>query len=68
MITIKGWHDRKDMCVISKAYENIDASTALEMIEAAKTGAAEGRIRLPGGKMFGYNRYLNGRIIIKQLA
>ena len=67
MITIKGWTNRKDMCVISKAYEHIDVSTAMEMIEAAKTGPSDGRIRMPGGRMFEYNRYANGRIIVKQI-
>lgn len=68
MITIKGWTQRPDMCIISKAHENIAAETAVEMINAAKTGPAEGCIRLPGGKMLKYDRYSNGRIIIKQLA
>ena len=65
---IKGWIDRKDMCVISKAYENISVETAMSLIEAAKTGSVEGCIRLPGGKMLQYNRFPNGRIIIRQLA
>ena len=60
MITIKGWTNRRDMCVISKACERIDAETAVSLIEAAKTGSAEGRIRLPGGKMLEYSRYSNG--------
>ena len=64
---IKGWCDNKDMCVISKACEHIAAETAVSLIEAAKTGPAEGCIRLPGGKMLEYNRYSNGRIIIKQI-
>jgi len=68
MIVIKGWRDRKDMCVISKACEHIAAETVVEMINAAKDGPAEGRIRLPGGKMLQYNRYPNGRIILEQLA
>ena len=68
MITIKGWTNRKDMCVISKAYEYIDVSTAMEMIEASKIGPVEGYIRRPGGTMFQYNRYSNGRITIKQLS
>ena len=68
MITIKGWVNRKDMCVISKACERITAETAMEMLESAKTGPVEGRIRLPGGRMFQYNRYSNGRIILEQLA
>lgn len=68
MITIKGWHDRKDMYVISKAYENIAVETAVQMIESVKDGPAEGRIRMPGNVMFGYNRYPNGRIVIRQLA
>ena len=67
MIIIKGWRDRKDMCVISKACENIAAETAVEMLESVKDGPAEGRIRMPGGRMFGYSRYPNGRIIIKQI-
>ena len=67
MITIKGWTNCKDMCVISKAYEHIAAETAVEMLEAAKTGSTEGRIRLPGGRIFQYNRCPNGRIIIKQI-
>ena len=65
---IKGWTNRRDVCVISKAYECIDFSTVVEMINAAKDGPAEGKIRLPGGKMLEYNRYSNGRIIIKQIA
>ena len=68
MITIKGWTNRKDMCVISKAHEHIAAETAIQMLEAAKTGPSDGRIRMPGGKMFQYNRYSNGRIILEQLA
>ena len=68
MIVIKGWRDRKDMCVISKACERIDAETAVMLINAAKTGHAEGNIRMPGGRMFQYNRYSNGRIILEQLA
>ena len=67
MITIRGWVDHPNMCIVSKA-ENIDASTALAMINAAKNGPAEGKIRLPGGRILRYNRYANGRIIIKQLA
>ena len=67
MIVIKGWRDNKDMCFISKAYEHIDASTAVAMLEVAKTGPDEGHIRVPGGRMFGYSRYPNGRIIIKQI-
>ena len=65
---IKGWCDNKDMCIISKACEHIDVETVVEMINAAKDGPAEGRIRLPGGKMLQYNRYPNGRIVIEQLA
>lgn len=68
MIVVKGWADRKDMCIVSKAHEHIAAETAVSLIEAAKTGPAEGCIRLPGGTMLQYNRYVNGRIIIKQLA
>jgi len=68
MITIKGWTNRRDMCIVSKAYEHIAAETAVEMINAAKTGPAEGRIRMPGGRMFGYNRYPNGKIVVRQLA
>ena len=67
MITIKGWCDRKDICIISKACERIDASTAMEMLESVKSGPDEGRIRLPGGTMLEYSRYANGRIIIKQI-
>ena len=67
MITIKGWTNRRDVCVISKAYENIDFSTAMEMIKASKIGPVEGYIRRPGGTMFQYNRYTNGRIIVKQI-
>ena len=67
MITIKGWRDRKDMCITSKACERIDASTAMEMLESVKSGPDEGHIRMPGGRMFGYSRYPNGRIIIKQI-
>ena len=68
MIVIKGWRDRKDMCVISKACEHIAAETAVSLIEAAKTGPSDGCIRMPGGVMLEYNRYSNGRIIIKQIA
>ena len=68
MIVIKGWRDRKDMCIVSKAHEHIAAETAIQMLEAAKTGPSDGRIRMPGGKMFQYNRYSNGRIILEQLA
>ena len=67
MIVIKGWRDRKDMYVISKACEHFDFSTAMEMLESVKSGPDEGRIRLPGGTMFQYNRYTNGRIIVKQI-
>lgn len=67
MITIKGWHDRKDMCIVSKADENISFETAMMMLEASRTGPSVGRIRLPGGRMFEYNRYANGRIIIEQI-
>jgi len=67
MITVKGWHDRKDVYVISKACEHIAVETAMKLIEAAKTGPDEGHIRMPGGRMFGYSRYPNGRIIIKQI-
>ena len=63
MIIIKGWRDNKDMCIVSKAHEHIAAETAVEMINAAKDGPAEGKIRLPGGKMLEYNRYSNGRIM-----
>lgn len=65
---IKGWTNRRDVYVISKAYECIDFSAVVEMINAAKDGPAEGRIRLPGGKMLEYNRYSNGRIVLRQLA
>ena len=68
MIVIRGWVDHPNMCIVSKACENIAAETAVEMINAAKDGPAEGRIRLPGGKMLQYNRFPNGRIIIRQLA
>ena len=68
MITIKGWRDNKDMCIISKACERIDVETAVSLIEAAKTGPSDGCIRMPGGTMLEYNRYSNGRIIIKQIA
>lgn len=68
MITIKGWVDHKNLVIISKACENIAVETAMKLIEAAKTGHAEGNIRLPGGKMLQYNRFPNGRIIIRQLA
>ena len=68
MIVVKGWADRKDMCIVSKAHEHIAAETAIQMLEAAKTGPSDGRIRMPGGKMFQYNRYSNGRIILEQLA
>ena len=56
------------MCIISKAYEHIDVETAVQMLESAKTGSTEGRIRMPGGRIFQYNRYSNGRIILEQLA
>ena len=68
MITIKGWTNRRDMCIIGKAYEHIDVSTAMGMLESVKNGPVEGRIRLPGGRMLKYNRYPNGRIILEQLA
>ena len=68
MITIKGWVNHKNLVIVSKACENIAAETAVSLIEAAKTGPAEGCIRLPGGKMLQYNRFPNGRIIIRQLA
>lgn len=68
MITIKGWVDHKNLVIMSKACENIDASTALEMIESVKTGSTEGRIRLPGGRIFNFNRYPNGRIVLTQIA
>jgi hypothetical protein len=68
MITIKGWTQRPDMCIISKAHEHIAAETAIQMIEAAKTGPSDGHIRMPGGMMLEYSRYPNGRIIIKQIA
>ena len=68
MITIRGWVNRKDMSIVSKACENIAAETAVSLIEAAKTGHAEGDIRMPGGMMLKYNRYPNGRIVIRQLA
>ena len=68
MIVIKGWRDNKDMCIISKACENIAAETAVEMLEAAKTGSTEGKIRLPGGRIFNFNRYPNGRIVLTQIA
>ena len=67
MIVIKGWRDRKDMCVISKAHEHITAETAMMLIEASRTGPAEGRIRMPGGMMMEYNRNRDGRIVIKQI-
>ena len=68
MIIIKGWVDHKNLVIMSKACENIAVETAMKLIEAAKTGSTEGNIRLPGGRMLQYNRYSNGRIIIKQLA
>lgn len=68
MITIKGWKNSKNMCIISKAYEHIDVSTAVMLIEASRTDSAEGRIRLPGGMMFEYNRNHDGRIVIRQIA
>ena len=68
MIIIKGWKNSKNMCIISKACEHIDVETAVMLINAAKTGHAEGNIRMPGGRMFQYNRYSNGRIILEQLA
>ena len=67
MIVIKGWTNRRDMCVISLACEHIAAETAVMLIEAAKDGPVEGYIRRPGGTMFQYNRYTNGRIIVKQI-
>lgn len=67
MIMIKGWTNRRDMCVISLACEHIAAETAVMLIEAAKDGPVEGYIRRPGGTMFQYNRYTNGRIIVKQI-
>ena len=68
MITIRGWVDHPNMCIVSKACERIAAETAVSLIEAAKTGHAEGDIRMPGGMMLKYNRYPNGRIVIRQLA
>ena len=67
MIVIKGWRDNKDMCIVSKAHEHIAAETAVQMLESAKTGDAEGNIRLPGGRIFQYNRYSNGRIVLTQI-
>ena len=68
MITIKGWKNSKNMCIVSKAHEHINVETAVQMLEASRTGPSVGRIRLPGGRMFEYNRYANGRIIVKQSA
>ena len=68
MITIKGWVDHPNMCIASKACENIAVETAVELINAAKSGSTEGKIRLPGGRILRYNRYPNGRIVIEQLA
>jgi len=68
MIVVKGWVDHPNMCIVSKACENIAAETAVQMLESAKTGDAEGNIRLPGGRILHYNRYVNGRIIIKQIV
>ena len=64
---IKGWTNRRDMCIISKGSERIDVETVVEMINAVKDGPNEGYIRRPGGTMFQYNRYTNGRIIVKQI-
>ena len=68
MIVIKGWRDNKDMYVMSKACEHIAAETAVSLIESVKTGSTEGRIRLPGGRIFNFNRYPNGRIVLTQIA
>jgi len=68
MIVIRGWVDHPNMCIVSKACESIAAETAVQMLESAKTGDAEGNIRLPGGRILHYNRYVNGRIIIKQIV
>ena len=68
MITIKGWVDHKNLVIMSKACENITVETAMKLIEAAKTGPSDGCIRLPGGRILEYNRYSNGRIVLKQIA
>ena len=65
MIVIKGWVDHPDFSF--RACEHIAAETAVMLIEAAKDGPVEGYIRRPGGTMFQYNRYTNGRIIVKQI-
>lgn len=67
MIIIKGWKNSKNMCITSKACEHITAETAMMLIEASRTGPAEGRIRMPGGMMMMYNRYRDGRIVIRQI-
>lgn len=67
MITIKGWVDNPNMCIISKAHEHISAETAMMLIKSAKDGSTEGRIRMPGGMMMMYNRYRDGRIVIRQI-
>ena len=68
MIVIKGWTNCKDMCIASKACEHITVETAVQMLESAKTGSTEGKIRLPGGRIFNFNRYPNGRIVLTQIA
>ena len=68
MITIKGWKNSKNMCIVSKAHEHINVETAVQMLEAAKTGSTEGKIRLPGGRIFNFNHYPNGRIVLTQIA
>lgn len=64
---IKGWTNRRDMCIISKACENIAAETAVMLIAAAKDGPVKGYIRMPGGTILKYDRYSSGRIIIEQI-
>jgi len=68
MIVVKGWVDHPDFSFRCKCGDNLTPQQAVSMIEASKTGPAEGRIRLPGGKMLEYNRYSNGRIVLRQLA
>lgn len=68
MIIVKGWVDHPDVCVVSKVHEHISFETAILLIGAAKDGPVKGYIRMPGGMILEYNRYANGRIVVKQSA
>ena len=67
MIVIKGWVDHPDFSFRCKCGDNLTPQQAVMLINAVKDGHAEGDIRMPGGMMLKYNRYPNGRIIIKQI-